>query len=109
MVVSIIGPDFFPACICVSSTYKSFKRIENVAENVTLLTILTADLVHYSTNVHSIFADIELSYNKKIVGSCSCVPKEVLDIIFPDGGQGSPRGLGAHFYGTACSAGFGEI
>ena len=43
----------------------SYKLIENVAKNFTLLTIFKADPVDHSINAHSIFADIELSYNAK--------------------------------------------
>ena len=55
-----------PTRISISSTYRSYKLIEYVAQNVTLLTIFfKADPVDDIINAHFISADIELSCNTK--------------------------------------------
>ena len=65
MVVYIIC-SILPAHISVSTTCISYKLIENIALNVTMLTIFfMAHPVNYSINARSIFADIELSYDTK--------------------------------------------
>ena len=63
MAGSTIGP-ILPTRINISSTYISYKVIENIALNVTLLTnVFLAPPVYYRINAHSIFVDIEFSYS----------------------------------------------
>ena len=76
-------PTFF-----ISSTCKSYKLLENVAENVNLVTFLIGDPVDCRINCHSILRTLSSLTIQKTSGDCiSCVFRgKCINNTFPDGG-----------------------
>ena len=73
-----------PTRISILSTHVSYKRIENVALNVTLLTIFMAHPVDYSINAHSMFCGhrVILQYRKQVEAAAQVCSEESASTTF---------------------------